>query len=224
MPEPKPHPAPIIAHSPAPTLKRRRQNSSISPSPSPTHSTYSPTRSISLPMPFLLHPPHQQSQSASPLSSPSSTSSSRQRGKPCSSRTLSTILEASPMHSPVSTRTPTLSKTSSLRRRRKKQLLRTPSIELAFPSRALTFSSSTVTVDLYSSGTSTHYLFSVDTPPTTLDGLDSSEEDPATSLRLKGGEYGDASGDDLDLYERPDSRSSYCTARSEFSDAEPEDD
>ncbi|KAF5384161.1 hypothetical protein D9615_003366 [Tricholomella constricta] len=213
MPEPRPPPAPLTVRDPPPS--RRRQNTPEPSSPS------SPVPSLStLPVPFPPDLNHQPTHSSPTSTTTSPSSSSRQRGAQKSTWTLSTILEASPTQSPTSVCGPALSKNSSLRRRRR-QLLRTPSVERDFPgcAPALTFSLSTdssATSSSTSTSTSTRCLYSVDTPSTTVEGL-GLEEDRGSSLQ-KGDGYGDA--DDVDPYERSDSRSSYCTARNEFSDDE----
>ncbi|GLB39782.1 hypothetical protein LshimejAT787_0702920 [Lyophyllum shimeji] len=136
-------------------------------------------------------------------------------------RTLSTIPESNSSSSPsLSTaRMPALSNTSSLRRRRR-QLLRTPSVERDFSSRAPTIAS-TADPDAESSSSSgssqsdsspSPHPYSVDTPPTTVEGLD---EDLAAPVSAQEGE-GYYDGDETDPYDRPDSRSTYCTARSDL--------
>ncbi|KAF9467709.1 hypothetical protein BDZ94DRAFT_1248846 [Collybia nuda] len=127
-------------------------------------------------------------------------------------RTLSTIPE-SVANSTTGTpkmRVHNLSNTSSLRRRRRR-LLRTPSVERDFPVTAPIFASQEH--DYISSNDSSHshssHADSLDTPPTTVEGA---EEDHLSLLREEACPTPD------DPYERSESRSSYCTARSDFSD------
>ncbi|KAF8062199.1 hypothetical protein FPV67DRAFT_1672680 [Lyophyllum atratum] len=204
-----PEPKALPTHDPAsvstprrPTPRPRRQNAS-SPSSSPASSSLVQPPLPGVQVPF---PPS--------LPEPSKTPSSRRRDVKNTTRTLSTIPETSTGTQNV--RIPALSNTSSLRRRRRR-LLRTPSVERDFPSRAPTIASiRTADLDGFSSESSSSqsHIYSVDTPPTTVEGLE--DEDLSSPVSAKdGAEYDD---DDRDLYERPDSRSSYCTARSGFSD------
>lgn len=127
-------------------------------------------------------------------------------------RTLSTIPE-SIANSTVGTpgvRVHNLSNTSSLRRRRRR-LLRTPSVERDFPVKASIFPSheSDYISSNESSLSHSSHSDSIDTPATTVEGVD--EDDPPL-LREEACLTPD------DPYERSESRSSYCTARSDFSD------
>jgi hypothetical protein len=172
---------------PKPTPTPTPVSSPIEPSPSPSASTSTLTPTVPFPSPSSGH-------------------------KRTRTRTLSTIPE-SIMNSTTGSpkvRVHSLSNTSSLRRRRRR-LLRTPSVERDFPIGILTFPS--LESDYVSSNESSlshsSHSDSIDTPPTTVDGID--EDDPSFLV-----EEVCVSPDDP--YDRPDSRSSYCTARSDFSD------
>ncbi|KAF8065098.1 hypothetical protein FPV67DRAFT_169641 [Lyophyllum atratum] len=213
MPEPKALPThdPASVSSPRhPTPRPRRQNAS-SPSSCPSSSSIVQPAPSGVPVPF---PPS--------LPESSKTPSSRRQDVKNTTRTLSIIPETSTGTPNV--RIPALSNTSSLRRRRRR-LLRTPSVERDFPSRAPTIASirtadldgfSSESVQSHESNSSQSHIYSVDTPPTTVEGL--GDEDLSSPVSAKDGAEYDDDDDDRDLYERPDSRSSYCTARSGFSD------
>ena len=190
--------------------------------PNPSSSTIV----ISTPKPRTLAPPlsiptSSSQSSASPSSSsspkssqslPSSTSASGSRQR---TRTLSTIREgsASSLGCAPSTHAPNLSNTPSLRRRRAR-LLRTPSVERHFPATApkvSVFPGASPAIDdsEFSSNESLQSHFSrtddsINTPPTTI------EEDGPLLFKIE------KPYTTLEPFDRPESRSSYATARSNF--------
>ncbi|RDB19717.1 hypothetical protein Hypma_013198 [Hypsizygus marmoreus] len=193
MPEPKPIPPQfqVASSSKYQMISRQRKSTSASPKPS-TSSTSQP------------NPPIDTQQLLFPSSSPSHSPNHCMK----KSSTLSTIPES--VSGPPSVRIPSLSNTSSLRRRRRRQLLRTPSVERDFPSRAPTIASTADLLGFSSNDSSSSHPEMLDTPPTTVEGLE--DEEAGLLLKLDPTEEG------VDPYDRPGSRSSYCTARSDFSD------
>jgi len=183
----------------------------------------SSTITISAPKPRVLPPaPSVPTPSSQSSSSPSSSSQSSQSSPSASSsrkrtRTLSIIRESSnsSLRGSPSMHAPNLSNTPSLRRRRAR-LLRTPSVERHFPATAtkvpletegLAIDDSEFSSNESLQSYSSHTNDSINTPPTTIETI---EEDGPLLFKIQ------TPSVTLEPFDRPESRSSYATARSNF--------